>query len=126
MMRPIPGSSCLTGGELMCMYHNLEPALILDDWPCDHVYMRVMSECPRPYADADCKAVFDGISVMSRDPALAAFVLMKKGHAQNMPLPMFFTVNSPGRRVDFHVYTHDDVNYLYASLIRIRQDVSFA
>ena len=34
MMRPIPGSSRLAGGELLCMFHTLEPALILDDWPC--------------------------------------------------------------------------------------------
>ena len=121
-MRPIPGSSRLAGGELLCMYHTLEPALILDDWHCNAVYMRVAGEWPRPYDDVDIKAVFDGIAVMRQDLALAAFVLMKKGHAPNMPLPMFFTVNLTKCRVDFYVYTHDDVNYMYASLIRNRED----
>ena len=121
-MRDLPGSeTSIVGGPLLCMYHRIEPSpLVLGDWECGSVYMRVAHERPRPYVGDDCRAVLDGINAMNADPRTAAEVLLRGAHAEGQPLPGFYTVDTDRGRVDFHVYSHAGRKHLYGLLMRPR------
>ena len=102
-MQTLPGSEGLVGGPLVCMVHELRPALVIRDWTCCSLYMHVAHEKPRPYAASDCQEVRHAVQCL-QSSADAAAVLLDGQHAQGHPLPGFFTVNRPKHRIDFYAY----------------------
>ena len=102
-MRPLPGSQRMVGGPKMCMYHELQPALVVGDWTCRSLYMHIAYEIPRPYNGTDCLAVSNAVEVLRRAP-LAASILFERQQVPGHPLPGFFTVPYSAHRIDFFVY----------------------
>lgn len=103
VMQTLPGSERMVGGPLMCMFHELQPALVIGDWTCRSLYMHVAHEPPRPYNGRDCQEVQRAVECLRESP-LAAAVLLEGQHGAGHPLPGFFTVHRPDHRIDFFAY----------------------
>lgn len=116
-MSALPGSDAMTTGPLLCMYHQLEPALLIGDWTCRSLYMNFPHEKPRAYSGVDCRAVRDAAEVLRRSPD-AARVLLERQTAPGHPLPGFFTVESPGYCIRFNAYPSARGRHLWAMVLR--------
>ena len=118
--RVLPGSAVMVGGPLRCMYHEITVSpLVLREWKCQAVYMRVTDQpLSRPYSGPDCAAVLDGINIMNQQPEEAYLALILRGLAPGQPMPDWFTVVLDSHRVGFHVYMHHNKKFLYAMVTR--------
>lgn len=103
-MRTLPGSERMVGGPLLCMFHELQPALNIGDWTSRTLYMHVAYEKPAAYSGPDCFAVKNAAERV-RTSSDAAAVLLDGAHAPGHPLPGVFTVTCPAYRIDFRAYS---------------------
>ena len=120
-IRVLPGSDDMVGGPLFCMYHEITNSpLLLGDWKCQSVYMRVTDRpLTGPYLGPDCAAVLHGVNIMNRQHDVATQVLLHHAWAPGHPMPDWFMVASDTHRVLFHVYIHFDNKYLYAMVTHV-------
>lgn len=117
--RDLPGSENMVGGSLKCMYHRVEPPLMLGRWACGSVYMHVAYKPTKVYDSVDCRAVHDAINEMVVDREVAADVLLRGSHADGHPLPGVYTVATSRHRVDFRVIERGN-KHLWAEVIPVR------
>jgi hypothetical protein len=118
-MMHVPGSEGYVGGPLMSLYLELDPCRVVRDWRCVGVYMNVPYEVPHPYCGPDCAAVLYAVhEATTRQPALAASVLLDGERAPGQPLPGWFTVQTDKGRVDLRVSHHLGKKHLMALLYR--------
>ena len=103
VLRNLPGSDRMVGGPLLCMFHELSPALHIGGWTCGSLHMHVAYEKAVAYARVDCQAVFEATEHVRASPDAAA-VLIDGRHAPGHPLPGVFTVTLPAYRIDFRAY----------------------